>query len=309
MTQNWDHPRLKTTLALTAGGLNSGVPLYVYVDFAVHYTCYVTKFGQIKLIQIHPEPRPIPYSLEDCGWVLKRFLPRVGLLMKGQLGHPPGVGAVTTLHWRDPGVRGCLWADSPTYNCSVSVFAEHSMIYSSNVQEKQHISVSQANASESHSWWILCQYLMSAFFLKMNTILFRQVHFFFLCVIRSQFKFCSLIFTNITTNHCHSIHFVTSAVSYIGHTYHVQHTSRDIHTGIWKRFKACKVFVNEWLKNSWYKPEWTDSERKTPILTTNEKAIHPIHITIQNLNIITELTRSKSLYIAQYTSYSTAVMW
>ena len=34
------------------------------------YTCYVNKLdvGQIKLIQIHPEPRPTPENLEDCGW-------------------------------------------------------------------------------------------------------------------------------------------------------------------------------------------------------------------------------------------------
>ncbi len=29
VTQNWDQPRIKTTLALTAGGLNSGVPLHL----------------------------------------------------------------------------------------------------------------------------------------------------------------------------------------------------------------------------------------------------------------------------------------
>ena len=53
--------------------------MYVYFNFAVHYTCYVNKFGQIKLIQIHPEPRPTPESLEGCGWVLKCFPTRVGL--------------------------------------------------------------------------------------------------------------------------------------------------------------------------------------------------------------------------------------
>ncbi len=53
--------------------------MYVYFDSVVHYTCYVNKFGQIKQIQIHPEARPTPESLEDCGWVLKRLLTRVGL--------------------------------------------------------------------------------------------------------------------------------------------------------------------------------------------------------------------------------------
>ncbi len=53
--------------------------MHVYFDSVVHYTCYVNKFGQIKLIQIHSEPRPTPQSLEDCGWVLKRFPTRVGL--------------------------------------------------------------------------------------------------------------------------------------------------------------------------------------------------------------------------------------
>ncbi len=53
--------------------------MYVYFDSVVHYTCYVNKFRKIKLIQIHPESRPTPESLEDCGWVLKRFATRVGL--------------------------------------------------------------------------------------------------------------------------------------------------------------------------------------------------------------------------------------
>ena len=47
--------------------------MYVYFYSVVHYTCYVNTFGQMKLIQIHPEPRPTPESLQDCGWVLKRF--------------------------------------------------------------------------------------------------------------------------------------------------------------------------------------------------------------------------------------------
>ncbi len=45
----------------------------------MHYTCYVNQFGQSKLIQIYPELRPTPESLEDCGWVLKRFPTRVSL--------------------------------------------------------------------------------------------------------------------------------------------------------------------------------------------------------------------------------------
>ena len=53
------------------------VCMYVYFDSVVHYTCYVYKFGQIKLILIHPEPKPTPESLEDCGWVLKRFPTRL----------------------------------------------------------------------------------------------------------------------------------------------------------------------------------------------------------------------------------------
>ncbi len=40
------------------------VCMYVYVESVVHYTCYVNKYGQISLIQIHPEPRPTPESLE-----------------------------------------------------------------------------------------------------------------------------------------------------------------------------------------------------------------------------------------------------
>ena len=44
--------------------------MYVYFDSVVHYTSYVNNVRQIKLIQIHPEPRPTPESLEDCGWVL-----------------------------------------------------------------------------------------------------------------------------------------------------------------------------------------------------------------------------------------------
>ncbi len=52
--------------------------MYVYFDSVVHYTCYVNNVRQIKPIQIHPEPRPTPKSLEDCGWVLKRFPTRVG---------------------------------------------------------------------------------------------------------------------------------------------------------------------------------------------------------------------------------------
>ncbi len=43
--------------------------MYVYFDSVVHYTSYVNNFRQIKQIQIHPEPRPTPESLEDCGWV------------------------------------------------------------------------------------------------------------------------------------------------------------------------------------------------------------------------------------------------
>ncbi len=44
--------------------------MYVYFDSVVHYTSYFNNVRQIKQIQIHPEPRPTPESLEDCGWVL-----------------------------------------------------------------------------------------------------------------------------------------------------------------------------------------------------------------------------------------------
>ncbi len=44
--------------------------MYVYFDSIVHYTSYVNNVRQIKQIQIHPEPRPTPESLEDCGWGL-----------------------------------------------------------------------------------------------------------------------------------------------------------------------------------------------------------------------------------------------
>ncbi len=44
--------------------------MYVYFDSVVHYTSYVNNVRQIKEIQIHPEPRPTPESLEDCGWLL-----------------------------------------------------------------------------------------------------------------------------------------------------------------------------------------------------------------------------------------------
>ncbi len=54
--------------------------MYVYFDSVMHYTCYVNNVGQIKLIEIHPEPRPIPEIPEECGWVLKRFPTRVGLI-------------------------------------------------------------------------------------------------------------------------------------------------------------------------------------------------------------------------------------
>ena len=46
------------------------VCMYVYFDSVVHYTSYVNNVRQIKQIQIHPEPRQTPESLEDCGWVL-----------------------------------------------------------------------------------------------------------------------------------------------------------------------------------------------------------------------------------------------
>ncbi len=46
------------------------VCMYAYFDSVVHYTSYVNNVRQIKQSQIHPEPRPTPESLEDCGWVL-----------------------------------------------------------------------------------------------------------------------------------------------------------------------------------------------------------------------------------------------
>ncbi len=46
------------------------VCMCVYFDSVVHYTSYVNNVRQIKQIQIHPEPRPTPECLEDCGWVL-----------------------------------------------------------------------------------------------------------------------------------------------------------------------------------------------------------------------------------------------
>ncbi len=51
--------------------------MYVYFVSVMHYTCYVNNVGKIKLIQIHPKPRPTPETLEDRGWVLKGFLTRV----------------------------------------------------------------------------------------------------------------------------------------------------------------------------------------------------------------------------------------
>ncbi len=54
--------------------------VYVYFDSVMRYTCYVNNVGQMKQIQIHPEPRPTPERLEDSGWVLKRFATRVGLI-------------------------------------------------------------------------------------------------------------------------------------------------------------------------------------------------------------------------------------
>ncbi len=50
--------------------------MYVYIDSVVHYTCHVNKILTDQTHSIHPEPRPTPESLEDCGWVLKCF--RVG---------------------------------------------------------------------------------------------------------------------------------------------------------------------------------------------------------------------------------------
>ncbi len=58
--------------------------MYVYFDSVVHYTSYVNNVRQIKQIQIHPEPRPTPESLEDCGWVLsKSGWPKVANMASG----------------------------------------------------------------------------------------------------------------------------------------------------------------------------------------------------------------------------------
>ncbi len=77
-------PNLMESLEIGGGGVEPVtfiiVCMNIYFDSVMHYTCYVN-VGQIKLIQIHPETRSTPENLEDCGWVLKGFPTRVGLLI------------------------------------------------------------------------------------------------------------------------------------------------------------------------------------------------------------------------------------